>query len=50
MSQKTKSALYFIAFVVTLITYYQMDNVKTIQKNEIANNTIKQVSEQGTLN
>lgn len=38
MSYKIKSVLYFASLVLALITYYHIDNVNSIQNNELANN------------
>lgn len=50
MNNKLKSSLYFASLVLALITYYNIDNADNIQNNELANNTIEQVSTPEALN
>ena len=50
MNNKIKSSLYFASLVLAIITYYHIDNTYNIQNNELANNTLVQVSTPETLN
>lgn len=38
MSYKIKSSLYFASLVLALIVYYHIDNVDSIENNDIENN------------
>lgn len=50
MSYKIKSVLYFASLVLTLVTYYHMDDVRITQTTELVENTIENVAPQEALN
>jgi hypothetical protein len=49
MSHKVKSSLYFASLMLTVLTYYTISTNDTIQNNELAQNTIEQVSTDKTV-
>lgn len=48
MNPKTKSILFFATFVITLIIYSNVDQKDKVLQNELAENTIENVSSQET--
>lgn len=44
MSNKLKSTLYFGTLILALISYAQLGQTKQVEKSQLANNSIEQVS------
>lgn len=50
MNIKTKSILYFTSFVIAFAVYSNMERANEAHQNELADNSIEQVSTQEALN